>query len=152
MTQAKRAADDAYSLAQMAFTGAELNNNRTQTTKLRVEELLQEIGDFLSNQGATPAAIRAMANAISKLEFDTPAIFAELAWDFLGCQVLSFHRERGQSFLRAAAFRGTSGGIATRRYSRRSSPWTIDVGSARMGSCPKRPSRAILLEVSGAFR
>jgi len=61
VTQAKRAADEAYSLAQMAFTGAELNNNRTQTTKLRVEELLQEIGDFLSNQGATPAAIRAMA-------------------------------------------------------------------------------------------
>ncbi|XP_037091485.1 laminin subunit beta-1-like isoform X2 [Pollicipes pollicipes] len=61
VTMAKRAAEEAYNLAQMAFTGAELNHNRTQATKLRVEELLQQIGDFLSNDGASPEAIREMA-------------------------------------------------------------------------------------------
>ena len=61
MTLAKRAADEAHRLAEMAFTGAQLNYNRTDATKLRVQELLIQISDFLAGDGATPQAIRDMA-------------------------------------------------------------------------------------------
>ena len=68
-----------------------------------------------------------------------------------GCQVLSFHRKRGQSFLRTTALRGTPGSPAPRQNSCQSSPWTIDDGSARMGPPSKRPSRVPFLEAPGAF-
>lgn len=64
VSAAQRAADEAYNLAQMALTGAELNHNRTQETKLRVEELLIQITEFLSNDGASPEAIQRMAEQV----------------------------------------------------------------------------------------
>ena len=77
---AKRAADEAHSLAQMAFTGAELNHNRTETTKQRVEELLIQIDEFLAEDGASPQAIRDLARETQDMSISLrPEQITELA-------------------------------------------------------------------------
>ena len=80
VTLAKRAADEAHRLAEMAFTGAELNHNRTDAAKLRVEELLVQINDFLSGDGASPQAIRDMAQETQDMSISLrPEQITELA-------------------------------------------------------------------------
>ncbi|XP_043223097.1 laminin subunit beta-1-like [Amphibalanus amphitrite] len=80
VTMAKRAADEANSLAQMAFTGAELNHNRTETTKQRVSELLVQIDEFLSEGGASPQAIRDLARETQEMSISLrPEKITELA-------------------------------------------------------------------------
>ena len=77
---AKRAAEEAHRLAEMAYTGAELNHNRTAATKQRVEELLVQINDFLAGEGASPQAIRDMAQETLNLSISLqPAQITELA-------------------------------------------------------------------------
>jgi len=62
--QAETEADAARLLAREALQAAEAAQNRSESAKAEVDELLGQIDEFLEQSGASPADIRSLANDV----------------------------------------------------------------------------------------
>ena len=66
MNQANDAANMAKDEAQLAYDRAQTAKNESESAKAELEELIDRIRAFLTQQGARPADIRAVSQTVHK--------------------------------------------------------------------------------------